>query len=75
MNENTLYVRSQLEEARKERGRIAIISRETNTDRRTVLEILGNRRVAHAATVDKLAAYFRRLAKKANQVKTEEVKE
>lgn len=62
---DVLYVRGKLEEARKERGRIAIVARETCTDRRTVLAILGNRREPQAATIDKLSAYFKKADRRA----------
>lgn len=61
--ENIDYVRKHLATAKEELGRIAQIARDTKTDSRTLRAVLLGQKSAHAATVDKLAKYFKRLNK------------
>lgn len=63
MSHNTDYVRQQLAEARKEKGRIAQIVRALEIDRRTLDRFKDESYVPQAATADKIAAYFKRRAK------------
>lgn len=64
---NADYVREQLAEARKEKGRIAQIVRTVEIDRRTLDKFKDAGYAPHAATTDRLAAYFRREARKAEK--------
>lgn len=64
MSANTDYVRGQLAEARKEKGRIAQIVRAVEVDRRTLDRFKDESYEPHAATADRLAAYFKRQQRK-----------
>lgn len=64
MEDNLTYVRRKLTEARTERGKFAQVARDTETDARTMRTLLDGSRAPNKATVNKLAAYFKRADRK-----------
>ena len=67
MNDQVSYVRDHLAEARKKRGQIAKIARAVEIDRRTVLSVLDTEHNPSAGTLDTLAKYFKKEARKAER--------
>lgn len=65
MTDPVTYVRGKVAEASKLRGRINQIARDTETDQRTVRALLDITHAPHVTTLTKLAAYFRKEARKA----------
>lgn len=65
MQNDVEYLRGRLSDARKVRGRVARIGRAAEIDRRTLDKLSDPAHTPHAATIDKLLAYFKKVDKEA----------
>lgn len=67
MSERLQDVRKRLDEAGKERGRLALVATGSGVPYRTIYNIMRDKSTPNATTVDKLAAYFKKEERKARQ--------